>query len=100
MANFLGLSHYPTSDLIIMGIIFSISAAVIGYITDVVMGDSGFGPFGNGFLSVLGAVVAIHYRNFMLGPIASQETMMVGMSAAACATAMLLLLGGVKRLAR
>ena len=97
MLNVLGLGYYSSTELMAMLLIFGIGSAVLGFITDAVMGERGFGPFGNGFLTVLGASIGIHYRLALLGPVGSRDIILVGISAAASATVMLLILGVVKR---
>ena len=100
MLQTLGLQYYSATELIAFLLIFGIGGAVVGFITDIVMGDRGFGPFGNGMLAMFGAFVGVHYRLALLGPIASREVVLVGISAAASATAILLMLGIVKRYVR
>ena len=92
-----GIATYSASELVALCMVLGIGGAVLGYITDAVMGDRGFGPTGNGCLAIVGGVVGIHYRNFILGPVASQEAILIAVTAGASATAALLILGLVKQ---
>ena len=92
-----GVTTYSMTELLALVLLLSVGGAVLGYITDAIMGEHGFGPAGNGFLAVFGAVIGIHYRNLVLGPVASEEAVLIAVSAAASATAALLIVGIVKR---
>ena len=53
------LSGLPTSSLIILGIVLAVGAAVLGAISNAVLGDRGCGLVVNGIVVTLGAVLGI-----------------------------------------
>ena len=96
MLQLLRLEHYPTEVLLYALLALLIVGFIVGYITDSVMGDSGFGPFGNGTLAIFGAFVGIYIRNNFFGRMDPGDIFVTGFFAAVAATLMLLLLGVAK----
>jgi len=96
MLQILGLDQYSPDILAITALGVAIAGLGIGLVTDSVMSDRGFGPYGNGFLAILGAVTGIYTRYSFFGWMRGQEVLIIGSFAAATATLMLLLLGVAK----
>lgn len=96
MFNMLDIAQYSTEALMLAALIFVIAAFLIGYITDAVLGNRGFGPFGNGCLAILGCFVGVYARHTYFGFANGNEMVITGGLAAATATAMLLILGIIK----
>ncbi len=96
MFEALRLDHYSTDILAYVFISVLIGGFVVGYITDAVMGDRGFGPFGNATLAVFGAAVGIYIRNNFFGRMDPGDILVTGVFAASSATLLLLLLGLAK----
>ena len=96
MLQALRLDQY-TSDtlmLIILGIV--LVGVAIGYVTDFVMKDRGFGAIGNGALVILGIGAGVYIRNVFFGTMSPGDFTLTGIFAAATATLLLLLLGVAK----
>ena len=96
MLQLLGLDQYSPDMLAWIALGVAIAGLIVGYITDTVMSDRGFGPFGNGFLVVLGGFTGIYTRYAFFGWLRGQEVVIIGSFAVATATLMLLLLGVAK----
>jgi uncharacterized membrane protein YeaQ/YmgE (transglycosylase-associated protein family) len=96
MLQLLRLDHYSSEILLFLLLAVLIGGFVVGFVTDSVMGDRGFGPFGNGTLAVLGAVVGIYIRNTFFGRMDPGDLLVTGIFASATATLLLLLLGVAK----
>lgn len=73
-----------------------LGGALIGGITDAVMTDRGFGVFGNGLLTVMGAFIGMHVKYAFLGPAYARDVVLTAISAAAGAAAILLIFGVIK----
>ncbi len=96
MLGLLQLDKYPSDVLMMIVFAVLIAGAVVGYVTDVVMGERGFGPFGNGLLVIFGAFVGIYLRNAYFGLMEPGDIAVTGIFAAASATLLLMLLGLAK----
>jgi len=96
MLQLFGLDEYSPDMLAVIALAVAIAGFVIGYITDSVMSDRGFGPYGNGFLAILGGFTGIYTRHAFFGWLRGQEVLIIGSFAVATATLMLLLLGVAK----
>ncbi len=96
MLQVLRLEQYSSEVLLFILLAVLIGGFVIGFVTDTVMGDRGFGPVGNGMLAMLGAVVGIYIRNTFFGRMDPGDLLVTGIFAAATATLLLLLLGVAK----
>lgn len=96
MLQYLHLSHYSTETLLLMALVIAGAGFVVGYITDVVMRDRGFGPVGNGLLAVLGAFTGIFIRNAYFGRMDPGDLFTTGFFAVVAATLLLLILGVAK----
>jgi hypothetical protein len=96
MLQILGLDQYSPDILAITALGVAIAGLGIGLVTDSVMSDRGFGPYGNGFLAILGGVTGIYTRHAFFGWLRGQEVLIIGSFAIATATLMLLLLGVAK----
>lgn len=96
MIAYLGLGEYSGSLLLLLALGVCIAGMVTGYITDAVMGDRGFGPFGNGMLTVLGAAVGLYVRHTFFGRMSPGDVATTAIFAAAAATLLLLVLGVAK----
>ena len=96
MLQFLKLDHYSSDVLTLIFFGTVIAGVVIGYLTDAVMGERGFGPVGNGALAVLGGLVGIFIRNAYFGRMNPGDLWLTSIFAVSAATLLLLLLGVVK----
>lgn len=96
MLQMLDFGNYSREALMLMAVASMIAIFLIGYITDAVLAERGFGPFGNGGLAVVGALVGIYTRQTYFGHSSGDEILITGGLAACAATAMLLALGIVK----
>ena len=96
MLELLKLNDYPSDVLWLMMIFILCGGAVVGYITDSVMGERGFGPIGNGLLIIMGAFVGIYIRNAYFGLTSPGDMAITAIFAAASATLLLMLLGVAK----
>ena len=96
MLKLMQLDHYSSDVLIMLVTAIIIVGMVVGYVTDIVMGDRGFGPVGNGLLVVLGAFAGIYLRNAYFGLMEPGDMAVTGIFAAASATLLLMLLGIAK----
>ena len=96
MLELLRLDQYD-SDVLTLMMFFVISGgAVVGYITDAVMADRGFGPVGNALLIILGCLLGIYVRNAHFGLMKPGDIITTAIFAAASATLLLMLLGIAK----
>ncbi len=96
MLQFLRLDYYSSEMLLLLLLSVSIGGFVVGYITDAVMGGLGFGPFGNGLLAVLGAMIGVYVRNHFFARMEVGDVFITALFAAMTATLLLLLLGFIK----
>ncbi len=96
MLQFLKLDQYSNDTLIFLFFVTAIMGAVIGYVTDFVMKERGFGAIGNGALAVLGIAVGIYIRNAYFDTMSPGDLALTGVFAAATATLLLLVLGVAK----
>lgn len=96
MSHILGFDNL-SQDVLLFGLFFVIAGSyAVGYVTDVVMGDHGFGPFGNSFLIALGGLTGFYAERQLMRNSHGDELMWATAFAAAGATVMLLTLGVVK----
>lgn len=93
----LSLDSMSQADILILVLFVSVTAVVMGFITDALMGASAFGPYGNGALIALGGFVGAYYRQFVFGVAAAQHAYTIVISAIGMATAILLVFGLAKR---
>ena len=98
MFQFAAFSDYPSYLLIWVAAALIVGGAIVGHLTDAVMGEHGFGVFGNAVLAILGAFVGIYVRTTFFGRLYGEDLMATGFVAAAAATILLLLLGFAKHL--
>ena len=96
MLRHFALDQYHTESLIALGLALLMGGIIVGYLTDHILGDRGFGPVGNGMLAVVGCFSGIYARNAFIGHIEGNELLWTGVIAAAGATSMLLTLGVIK----
>lgn len=96
MLALLQLDKYPSDALMMIVFAILIAGAIVGYVTDTVMGNRGFGPFGNGMLVIFGAFIGIYLRNAYFGLMEPGDIAVTGIFAAASATLLLMLLGLAK----
>jgi uncharacterized membrane protein YeaQ/YmgE (transglycosylase-associated protein family) len=94
----LGLENFDSVFLLIVAIAALIGGAVIGYVTDIIMGDRGFGAFGNAILAIFGAALGVYFRHVYFYRLYGDEIVITAVMAEIFATALLLCLGLVKRL--
>ena len=85
-----------SAGMLTMALCILIAAAVIGQLTDAVMGDRGFGAIGNGVLMVLGAGVGLFARSAFLGTMARNDATLTLMIAGLSSVMLLLALGVAK----
>jgi uncharacterized membrane protein YeaQ/YmgE (transglycosylase-associated protein family) len=96
MLQFLDPDNY-SPQLLYLVVLGVVSAGIFaGYITDLIMGDRGFGFFGNGFLAILGAATGIYTRYAFFGWLRGQDMLVTGIFALAATILLLLLLGFAK----
>lgn len=96
MLELLRIQYISSDTLMLLALCIIGIGAVIGYITDSVMGERGFGPIGNGMLVILGAFVGIYIRHAFFRDMDPGDVAITGIFAAASATLLLMLLGLVK----
>ncbi len=96
MLQLLDPSNYSLSMLAVIGFGVICGGSIAGYVTDMVMGERGFGFFGNASLAMLGCGSGIYTRHVFFGWWQGEETLIVGIFAASMATLILLLFGLVK----
>ena len=96
MLEFLEMDQYTNETLMLIVVTIAIGGAFIGIITDIVMQNRGFGPFGNGLIVILGCYIGIHTRNHFAGFMHSDEILTTGGLAATAATTSLLIFGIIK----
>jgi hypothetical protein len=96
MAEFLKLDQYPADVLWILTFLIIGGGTVVGYITDAVMGNRGFGPISNGVLVIMGTFIGVHVRNAYFGLTSPGDIAITAIFAAAAATLLLMLLGVAK----
>lgn len=92
------LDSMSQGDLLIMLLFVCVASVVLGFLTDMLMGASGFGPIGNGSLIALGGAVGAYYRSFVFGVAAAQHAYTIVVSAIGMATLILLFFGFAKRM--
>ncbi|MBV1704831.1 MAG: hypothetical protein KGI57_04115 [Hyphomicrobiales bacterium] len=95
LVNYL-LDNFTESDLILAAVCVVLSGWIMGFVTNAVMGDRGFGVFGNAFLTMLGAFLGLYARLAMFGGGGRTDYIVSGASAASTATVLLLILGALK----
>jgi uncharacterized membrane protein YeaQ/YmgE (transglycosylase-associated protein family) len=93
----LGLDNFDSVFLLVVAIAVLIGGATIGYITDMIMGERGFGPFGNALLAIFGAVLGVYARHAYFYRLYGDEIVITAAMAELFATALLLCLGLAKR---
>lgn len=96
MLQALRLDHYPTDTLMLIIFGIAIAGIAVGFVTDFVMKDRGFGAIGNGALIILGIGTGVYIRNVFFGAMSPGDFTLTGIFAAATATLLLLLLGVAK----
>lgn len=96
MLNIIDFDLYSIDFLALIALGVIIPGLIVGYITDTLMHDLGFGPYGNGFLAILGAGTGIYTRYTFFGWLQGQEILIITIFTTATATFMLLLLGLAK----
>lgn len=96
MLELLKLHQYDSDVLTLLMFFVIIGSAAVGYVTDSVMGDRGFGPLGNASLIILGVFVGVYIRNAFFGLMKPGDIVTTAMFAAATATLLLMLLGVAK----
>jgi hypothetical protein len=100
MLHILGLEDFDSVFLIAIGIAILVGGAVVGYLTDMIMGDRGFGPFGNGGLAIIGGFLGVYARNAYFYRLHGDEMLITAIAAEICATGLLLGFGFAKRWAQ
>ncbi|HWG03840.1 MAG TPA: hypothetical protein VG271_02385 [Beijerinckiaceae bacterium] len=96
MLQLLDPGNYSVSMLAVIGFGVICGGSVAGYVTDMIMGERGFGFFGNAFLTMSGCGSGIYTRHVFFGWWQGEETLIVGTFALSTATLILLLFGLVK----
>jgi uncharacterized membrane protein YeaQ/YmgE (transglycosylase-associated protein family) len=96
MLHYFALDNYSDELLLVMGISVVLGAVVIGFVTDMLMADRGFGAFGNGMLAVVGCFIGLYVQNAYFGHANVNQLLLTGVMAAGTATGLLLTLGIVK----
>ena len=96
MLHILALDNYSNELLIVMGATIVLGAVVIGFLTDMLLADRGFGAFGNGMLAFIGCCLGIYAHNTYFSHSSIDALLLTGVMAAGTATALLLTLGIIK----
>ena len=97
MLHVLGLENFDSVFLMAVCIAILVGGAVVGYLTDMIMGERGFGPVGNGALAIMGALLGVYARNTYFYHLRGDEMLITAIAAEVCATVLLLSLGFAKR---
>lgn len=98
MAEVLGFRNVSPDLVWALFIIALISAILMGYATDLLMRDAGFGILANTLIMLLGAGGAAVFWNSQIAPAASTDPVLMIGIAAGGALALLIILALVKRL--
>ena len=93
----LKLDLYSSEELFGLAVMAGVFGYAIGVVVDSIMARHGFGPFGNGFLAVLGCYVGIFARNAYISHAYGNDLAITGAMSASCATLMLMLFCMAKR---
>lgn len=96
MAHLAQFGGYPLYVIVLAAVAAVIGGGIAGQLTDAVMGDAGFGAFGNAVLTILGVFIGVYVRTALFGRLYSKDLIVTSVFAAAAATAILLILGVVK----
>ena len=93
----LRLDQYSSEELFSLALMATVGGYAIGIVVDSIMARHGFGPFGNGFLAILGCFVGVFARNEYISHAYGNDLAVTGLMSASCATLMLVLFCMVKR---
>ena len=96
MLQLLDPDNYSADVLAFIAFGVTVAGLIVGHVTNLIMGERGFGLFGNGFLAMLGCGTGIYARHVFFGWMQGEETLIVGIFALSTATLILLLFGFVK----
>ena len=91
------VSGLSQADILFLLLFVSIAGVVMGFLTDALMRQQGFGPIGNGLIVTMGGVIGVYYRGLVFGPAASQHSYAIAFSAVGAATLILISFGLAKR---
>ena len=97
MLSAIGLGYFATDYVIIILMLACIGAAAMGWVTDMLMRNSGVGIIGNTLVTLGGMALTLMAWNSRIGPVTSAEPLAV---IAVMAAASVLLLMGVALLKR
>ncbi len=97
MFRVLGLNGLPIEALLMILVMLVICGIVTGWITDVIMGQMGFGVIGNTILTIMGAVVGMTAWNAYIGPLRIYDASISIGIASASSVVILLLFATFKR---
>jgi len=100
MTRFIGLDYLDTSTFTGIMIMMVVAGVVAGWISDAIMGSSGYGMIGNSCLTLLGAFTGLAGWRHFIGPILPRDTTYIMATAGGCALAILVLFSLFKRAVR
>ena len=100
MRELLNMEGYSSDYFLLFLFIIILCSVMIGYVTDIVMGDRGFGPLGNGLLITLALIVGSYVRNAFFGTMLPGDFAFTTLFTAATATIILMAFGIFKGFVR
>jgi len=98
--DYLGLAEVSGGTLSLIFVAVGLFGILAGGVTDAIMGDRGFGMFGNGLLIVMGCLTGLYAERFFFGVVYPRDIVLTGICAACGATAILLIFGVAKHWVR
>ncbi len=100
MLSFIGLDFLPQETLVGLLIMTVVAAVAVGWISDAIMGSSGYGVVGNGFLTLIGAFTGLAGWRQSAGPLLPRQMPWIIAAAGFGALAILMLFALFKRAVR
>ncbi len=100
MTRFVGLDFLDSNTFTGIMIMMIVGAAAVGWISDAIMGSSGYGVIGNAVLTLVGAFTGLAGWRHFVGPMLPRDMPYIMSAAGGGALAILLLLALFKRAVR
>ncbi len=97
MTRLIGLDFLDSSTFTGIMIMMVIAAVAAGWITDAIMGSSGYGVIGNAVMTLVGAFTGLAGWRHLVGPMTQRDTPYIMAIAGTAALAVLLLVALFKR---
>ena len=91
MLSALGFGYFSTDYVIVMLVLACVGASAMGWLTDMLMRDSGVGIVGNSMVTLGGMALTMMFWNSRIGPVTSSEPIVV--IAVMAAVSVVLLMG-------